>query len=501
MTRIRSFLAPLFAISVACGLPPAVLAETSSTTNITEPVILRMADGRFYHPGTGTIAFSQEELRRLISPAPIAPAPPESLIPVSPPPVYTSPIPSTDEVPRVVVAARRALALLEPTTQPKRVVKQKPSDWRQVSAVIWDSATDELQVISFEKNGTNVRNLPAGVNLTVRGGLGYDTDYAITPEQKMVVAVRYPGIDQVRHGKTVQYQLRDIVYVPYSKTVHTDEVVSWGKVVLDRLVVHALDEIRAKGVKSRAFPEKLLADAADPVALKSIMAIEHLDHRSVGRGADDRLELFYVELALNEGGAFRHDVSSAGANGLLQFIPSTYASMVKRWPALNLIADFHAGTANLANAIKAQIAYLDDVWSDLPAQAKDAKVTSPEQMRAYLIAAYNTGGVRVRRAINAWGSAWDQDYRKEWEKLDAKQTELGMAIFRLKKKVAAEKGSSAKKKLNAELVKVRAQHVKVTEELEALDRSRLKAETLGYLYKYRLVAPRMKKSEIASAGN
>lgn len=492
MISLRPFVVLTILLVTVCALPSGVLAETAADPS--EPLILRMADGRFYHPGTGTIAFSREEILRLVG-APVTP--PSVAVPSSS--VVSSPIPpALDGAPRVVLAARRALSLLGENVQPKRVVKQKPSDWREVSLAIWDPGTDEVQLVTFEKNGNKLRNLPAGIGLSVRGGSGYDTDYAVTPAHKIVVGVRYPGIDQIKQGSAVSYQLRDIVYVPYSKTIHTEEVVTWGKRVLDDLVNRALQDIRGKAIASRAFPGKLLADVADPVALKSIMAIEHLDHRSVGRGADDRLELFYVELALNEGGAFRHDVSSAGANGLLQFIPSTYASMVKRWPTLNLIPDFKAGTADLSNAIKAQIAYLDDVWSDLPAQAKDLKATSPEQMRAYLIAAYNTGGVRVRRAIVAWGSAWDQDYRKEWEKLDAKQTELGRAIYRLKQKVAVEKQATVKKKLTNELAVIRTQHAKVTADLETLDRSRLKAETLGYLYKYRLVAPRMKNAELAS---
>jgi hypothetical protein len=264
-------------------------------------------------------------------------------------------------------------------------------------------------------------------------------------------------------------------------------------VVLDRLVQDALQDIRSKNIPSKAFPGKLLADVADPVVFKSIMAIEHMDHASVRSGADDRLDLFYLELGLNEQNAFHQEISSAGANGLLQFIPSTYAAVVRQWPSLNLIKDFHEGTGHLPNALKAQIAYLDGVWFDLPVQARDPYVTSPESMRAYLIAAYNTGGIRVRRAITRFGAAWDGNYRADWEKLDAKQTELAIAINRLKKKVAAEKVASKKKTLQAELATTQKKHTQVTAELEALDRSRLKAETLGYLQKYRLIAPRMKQ--------
>lgn len=137
---------------------------------------------------------------------------------------------------------------------------------------------------------------------------------------------------------------------------------------------------------------------------------------------------------------------------------------------------------------------MDGVWSDLPAAARDPRVTSPEAARAYLIAAYNTGGVRVRRAISKFGEAWDQDYRAQWEKLDAKQTDLAIAINRTKKKVAAEKVASKKKALQKDLAQLQTQHAQVTSQLTALDQSRLKAETIGYLQKYRLIAPRMKQS-------
>lgn len=496
---ILLFVAAILSVGMMVGVVSPSLAETTSTPPVSEPLIMRMSDGRFYHPVSGLTAATREELLvRIQAPTASSTTPPMFEVPAVSPVVVAPPSQSTDAAPPVVLAARRAKTLLLAEQSPTQTLKKKPSDWRVVTLAVWNSLNDDVRLITIEKNGTNVRNVSApDIGVSVRGGSGYDTDYRLAPETSVVVGVRYPIIETVKQKKAASYKVREMVYVPYGQSVHTDAVVRWGKIVLDRLVATALEEARAKRVMSRAFPGRLLADAADPVALKSIMAIEHLDHASVGRGADDRLELFYVELALNEGDAFHQDVSSAGAGGLLQFIPSTYASVVRRWPQLSLLPDFHEGMGNLPNAIKAGVAYLDDVWSDLPSQARDPKVASPENMRAYLIAAYNTGGIRVRRAINLFGDAWDKDYRKDWERLDAKQTDFAMAVHRLKKQLPTVKNATTKKKVASDLALARANYAKVTDELSVLERSRLKAETLGYLLKYRLVAPRMKTSVIA----
>ncbi len=421
----------------------------------------------------------------------------EPLMPLPSVVATSSSLPNVDPAPRLVVAVRRGRDLLLAGVTSTRTLKTKPSSTKEVALAVWNRQTDDVRVITIKTDGKTVSYTSADMTINIRGGHGYDTDYAIIPMDNIVVGVRYPMLQTIKVGRKTSYRVHDFVYAPYGQSVHTAEVVHWGKSVLDHMITVALADIRARQVMSKAFTGRLLADVADPVALKSIIAIEHLDHGSVGRGADDRLELFYVELGLNEERAFHQDVSSAGANGLLQFIPSTYAAVVKHWPGLALINTFASGTADTPNAIKAQIAYLDEVWSDLPAQAKDPTQTSPETMRAYLIAAYNTGGIRVRRAINRFGEAWDKNYRVDWKRLDTKQTQVAMEVYRLKKKLKTEKKASLKKKLTNELATAQANYVQVTDELEALDRSRLKAETLSYLLKYRLIAPRLKLSEVA----
>lgn len=493
----RSFFVLLCASILIGGCVP--LAQAQSSESVLPPLILRTSNGSYTDIRSGLSAATEAELLARLAGAPL-PEPTPVPAPSIPTPSPASPVdPAVPAflngiaAPRVISAVRRAHVLLEAGREPVRSVKQKPTDWRTVTLALWDKDSDQIRLISLEKNGSSLRNVPSDLQIQVRGGSGYDTDYAVVPAQNVVVGVRYPLWQTVVEKKVTVYTLRQMIYVPYSKSLHTQEVIDWGKVVLDRLVQDALQDIRAKNIPSKAFPGKLLADVADPVALKSIMAIEHMDHGSVRSGADDRLDLFYLELGLNEQNAFHQEISSAGANGLLQFIPSTYAAVVRQWPSLNLIKDFHEGTGNLPNALKAQIAYLDGVWFDLPSQARDPYVTSPESMRAYLIAAYNTGGIRVRRAITKFGAAWDGNYRADWEALDNKQTDLAIAINRLKKKITAEKQASKKKTMQAELATTQKKHAQVTAELEALDRSRLKLETLGYLQKYRLIAPRMKQ--------
>lgn len=505
LSSFRSFW--IIALAAGCFFSGSVVvrAEASSSAALV-PLILRTSEGRFLDIRSGTSGATEAEVLARVAGTWMTPEP-------SPVPIVTAPVPVPSVVPNpsvvdatspaflqgltappAVLAARRARGLLEAGKEPIVSSTKKPSDWRTVVLALWNKDTDEIRLVSFEKNGASLRGVPSDLQIRILGGSGFDTDYAITPPNLLVVGERYPILDTTTEKKKTTYTLRPLVYVPSESSLRTPAVLDWGKIVLDRLVNNVVADLRQQAIPSRAFPGTLLADATDPVVLKSIMAIEQMDRGSVRTGADNRLDLFYLELAMNEDHAFHYEVSSAGANGLLQFIPSTYASVVSHWPHLHLIKDFKTGMADLPNAIRAQIAYLDGVWSDLPAAARDPRVTSPEAARAYLIAAYNTGGVRVRRAISKFGEAWDQDYRAQWDKLDAKQTELAMAINRTKKKVAAEKVASKKKALQKDLAQLQTQHAQVTSQLTTLDQSRLKAETIGYLQKYRLIAPRMKQS-------
>lgn len=467
--------------------------------------ILRMANGEYYHPATGLRAASETLLIELVQ---TGQAPSRS---GGPPPSVATDLPVSSSVTSTqslviapppikdVLDRARELLLAEKDVQTGTIVPE-PLSTAQVHLAVWNEETNDLFVTVFQKSGTVLKNIDRkDIGLKVVRTNGINSEYAFSDPRLRAVMVKYPTYVSVSQGKKTAYKIQEVTYVPYSPGLHRSEVVEWGKQTLDGYVDDTIAHIRSLGVRSHAFPDALLADSADPVVMKSILAIEHLESWSLQQSSTTGLERFYVTLALNQGQAYAYARSSAGALGLLQFIPSTYANTLKRWPNLDLNPDFEKGMRDPRNAIMAQIAYLDEVWLDLPKGARDVEVTPAEVRREYAVAAYNAGGVRVRRAINEQGDDWDTDLRARQNAFAQKQSALKKEIAALQKKVNAAQDAASKKKLTAQLRTTKNEYADVTERLQTLDRSRLKAETLDYLNKHRLILPLI-GPEVASVG-
>jgi hypothetical protein len=95
---------------------------------------------------------------------------------------------------------------------------------------------------------------------------------------------------------------------------------------------------------------------------------------------------------------------------MAQFIPSTYNTLVKSRPGLGLIKDFKAGMGDHHNALKAEVAYLDECLADMPRSVRDSVRVNPLAAATVMAASYNGGSVRVRKAIANWGEDWDQSH-------------------------------------------------------------------------------------------
>ena len=102
-------------------------------------------------------------------------------------------------------------------------------------------------------------------------------------------------------------------------------------------------------------------DVAEHLAI-----VEHTDHKRFEH--EDHAALF-AEIrtlyALNAGDTFRYSVSTAGAGGMIQMIPQTYAAIRARHPEVGLEADFVTGMRDHQNASKAMLLYMQDTWNGL----------------------------------------------------------------------------------------------------------------------------------------
>lgn len=450
--RTRNLIAAVLA-AVSLLAVPAARAE--------EPLILEMADGRFYHPDSGTLGASKDEILRRLSPIVI-----ESAAPPAPP------LRNAIERARVLLERRVAEELAR---NPEPDVVTRFDVWVEVTLAVWNARTDEIRLVEARKNGAGLRFDGADPGISVRRNNGVNSEFALDDGDQVVVGVRYPIFKDISVSKRKpRYELHDVVYIPYSSRLHVPEMVAWGRETLRTRIGMAYGALRAGGIRSRAFPDRLLTEVIDPELVEAVAIIEHLSEGSMlGPNSLAAMESVYIVVAGNQDDAFIHSRSSAGARGLVQFIPGTYALMAKR-KELGLIQDFEKGMNDPVNAIKAQIAYLDAELAGMPLVVKDLYAVDKDRVNEYLAAAYNGGGTRVKRAIAAWGDRWSE----------AGVEDLA-ALTRLHKKVDAELAALKKTGTKAEIAAKQKEHDGIAAREIAAKKGTLRAETIGYVKKLR----------------
>lgn len=175
---------------------------------------------------------------------------------------------------------------------------------------------------------------------------------------------------------------------------------------------------------------KRLRDRGNPIApnlveiAKRLCIVEHVDHDRYRN--ENRITLFeeiYTLYALNELETYRYSVSSAGAGGMVQMIPWTYALMRQRHPGVGLNPDFVAGMRNHGNALEAMLLYMQDTWNDLSANEDvQAALTAKQATPTEIIAAgYNSNAAKLPGYIRRAGPGW--------RSLIPRETQLYLQIY------------------------------------------------------------------------
>ena len=228
----------------------------------------------------------------------------------------------------------------------------------------------------------------------------------------MVVANKYllPSSYIVGLPEKSKTKYTDIIYVPYSASIHLPEIIAAGKRYLDDNVDLAFGQLNLAGVVSHSSPGKLVTAVIGKEFVKNIILVEHVDPDGFSAAADGGRELTERVLAIigaNQDSAYRYTGSPAGASGLAQFIISTYKTIVSKYPDARLIKDYNLGMADHPNAIKAMVLFFDNYKNDI-----DNKVTRRDVIgqigitEEMLAAAYNGGPNKVVRSVNKYGLAW-----------------------------------------------------------------------------------------------
>jgi hypothetical protein len=190
----------------------------------------------------------------------------------------------------------------------------------------------------------------------------------------------------------------------YYTSVHpalvSPDVVAAGQSYLHSMLDLSAKRLRGKGI---AVNPELVAIA------ERLCVVEHSDHTRFR--TEDRKALFneiYSLFALNEGDTYRYAVSSAGAGGIAQMIPATYATIRRLYPQANLTPDFVTGMQNHANALDAMLLYMHFTWNELSqdADVQDALQRGIATNYELMAAGYNSNPARLPKFIREGGSSW-----------------------------------------------------------------------------------------------
>lgn len=504
--RYRSLCLSFF-LAVGFIVASTAHAATASSTHL----ILRMGDGRFYDPLSGRSAATEEEL--LVPPVSalsqgfVTSSSSESGVPIFLPtssttvdvatstPATTTP-PFLPESP-LSLAVQRGKQLLVGRQLMTTDKAKTDQDWRLVDLAVWTPETDVIVPVRIQKKGANVKVVgTSDFQVQVRTANGLDSTYIITSlatasTTPKVVAVRYPLYHPVKAGKKTTYRIEEVIYTPYARSLHAPEIVARGKVFLDQQMDAVYADLREKKIASATYPDKLVTDVVRPEVAKAILLIEHTDQTSLKTDPQNTVETFFAELGLNENLTYAYEESPVGASGAPQFMPATYQLLAKK-AELELDPDFTRGMRDLKNGMTAQVVYLDRLLAVMPDTVQDAYLTQPYEAGAYVVASYNAGEVRIRRAVQAYGDEWDANHAGQAAALQVKQASVkkNITAFKAKLKTKAVKASAAQTKaVKKQLATAQSQYDVLSSQIDALQKSSLRPETFYYLQKYRLALP------------
>lgn len=230
---------------------------------------------------------------------------------------------------------------------------------------------------------------------TIRAN-GVNTPVAVTDangQAQLPLLVQYPRENNGVYAETAYY-------ISTHPGLVTPEVVNAGQFYVRNTIELARERLRDQGITI----QPKVADIAERLA-----TVEHVDHLRFRTEYHPNIynDIFTL-YALNEGQTYRYSVSSAGAGGMVQMIPSTYRMVRSLYPNVNLMPDFVEGMRNHVNATQAMLLYMQMTWNDLIASptvsnALQTGIATQEQLMA---AGYNSNPAKLAGYINRGGENW-----------------------------------------------------------------------------------------------
>lgn len=354
---------------------------------------------------------------------------------------------------------------------------------------VWDKKADTVTVYGGTRGAKYFTADGGKMTVPIVSVAGAQTAYRDSDPNLVVVGTVQAAMVKATVKKKTVYKPSFSYYVPFNSELYSTETLAAGSDYLSFLIKDAFAELDSRGIKSRSFPDQALTSVIDPYLIKSIAVIEHADGQIYeDNKSEDALGRFLVKLALNKEDALGTATSSAGARGMVQFIPSTYKLMVTKRTDLGLIPDFAKGMADHRNAIKAEAAYLDMILADLPESVRAKYAVDKGSAASYIAAGYNGGSARVKKAIAAWGDSWSAAHMSEATALASKAANLNYRVKQIDKKLKTAKLTAKQiAELKAERKKAVADAASYSSRSTKIKSGSLYTETVNYVVKLRRV--------------
>lgn len=286
----------------------------------------------------------------------------------------------------------------------KRTLQTQNFSTSAVQLAAFNSTTGQMNVLSIDKDSfltkggdyQMVSNLGANLRVRIVRANGVNTSVivsdAATRRALYPLMVRYP----IEKSGNVQQAF----YVSAHPALVSEELAASGKTYVSNMLNQAAQSLAADGVH---IPADLIEVASH------LVIVEHTDHKRFRE--EDRADIYPEVLslyALNRGDTYRYSVSSAGAGGMIQMIPRTYAAIREQHQNVTLEPDFVSGMQNHANALKAMLLYINDTWKFLQSQdeVKQALSSGTATKIELLAAGYNSNPYRLPSYLANGGSGW-----------------------------------------------------------------------------------------------
>ncbi len=307
---------------------------------------------------------------------------------------------SFSQMKQKIAEARRHL-----TTKPLTIASVEPVLFTSLIRIAYyDSNTKQIDSYvlmkeQFLAHGLATTAISASgkqiISRTIRGN-GVNTPVVVTDmngNAHLPLVVQYP-----RENRGVMQEMA--YYVSTHPGLVTPEVVGAGRMYVRNTIDIAREQLRQKGYSI----QPKVADIAERLA-----TVEHVDHLRFRTEFHPNIynDIFTL-FALNEGQTYRYSVSSAGAGGMVQMIPSTYRMVRSLYPKAGLMPDFVEGMRNHVNASQAMLLYMQMTWNDLIASptvynAIQTGIASQEHLMA---AGYNSNPAKLPGYISRGGENW-----------------------------------------------------------------------------------------------